>query len=585
MATPTSGAFRTTRDAWWGFLFFILSGVAVAAFFDAGILHGRYELEAMGLSGLPPNEIQFLFWYSVWGSVAIVMLGAALVRTTYPARIVALLESPRLKPNHVVVALAAVVFVHALLVRHAVLLDLPITDDESTYDFIAKTLLRGRVMNPTPVDPQYYTSQFVVMGPHGWYGKYPIGHSLVLAAFALTRRLDVVGPLLASVSLVLAFQLGRRLFSDRRALLGVVLLSVSPHFVFTHATRVSQVTSGLALLAGLLGTIEALRTKGLRWLLLAGGALAFGILTRPMPGVTFAAVGVGTLVFSGRIRLLQETRRLSVAELLTVAGVTALGGFGVLVTNFLQTGSPWSSGYIEVHHSYGAFQDIDGGLTNSVGGAFVRENAWLFGWPFSLVLVCFGKPLRGRALYFGALGGEILYRVLVPKTVVSTTGPIYMTEIVPLLALGSADGAVRLGGWMSSLGVSDARVKIGAFVAASCVISAFTFVPVNARALLRGAIARSQVFGALHEAGGDRNALVFCNEIVDVESGVTWAYYPPAPSPTLDEEQLFVRFDPSDRGREAARVFWRQRYPRRRAFMVRITRSGPSIEQLSPSPR
>ena len=281
MLTPKSSTFRTTRDAWWGGLFLVLSGVAVAAFFDAGKLHGRYQIEALGITGLPPNEVQFLFWYSVWGTVAIVMLGAALVRTTYPARIVALLESPTLKPNQVVVALAALVFVHALLVRHAVLLDLPITDDESAYDFIAKTLLRGRVMNPTPADPQYYTSQFIMMSPHGWYGKYPIGHDIVLAAFSLTRRLDVVGPLFASVSLVLAFLLGRRLFGERRALLGVVLLSVSPHFVFTHATRVSQVTSGLALLAGLLGTFEALRTKGLRWLLLAGGALAFGVLTRP----------------------------------------------------------------------------------------------------------------------------------------------------------------------------------------------------------------------------------------------------------------------------------------------------------------
>ena len=39
---------------------------------------------------------------------------------------------------------------------------------------------------------------------------------------------------------------------------------------------------------------------------------------------------------------------------------------------------------------------------------------------------------------------EYAYRVVFPKTVVSATGPIYVTEIVPLLALASASGMAEI---------------------------------------------------------------------------------------------------------------------------------------------
>lgn len=573
--------FPTARDAGWGLAFLALSGLAIAAFFDAGAMHGHYAVEARGMKGLPASEVQFLFWYLVWGTLAVVMLGAALTHTRIPAQLVVRLESDTIEPGRVVVVLAVFVLLLALFVRHAVLRDLPITDDENVYDFIGKTVARGRFTNPIPPDRIHYASQFIVMNEHGWHGKYPIGHGLVIALIGLTGRLDVVGPFLGGMSLLLTFQVGRRFFGERRALLGALLLALSPHFVFTHATRVSQTTSCLAVLGALLATFELTRGAGRRWLVLAGSAFALSILARPMPGIPVVAVCVGTLLLSGRIPALRDTRRVAAQEILAVISIAAIGGLGVMLTNFVQSGSPWTSGYLQMHHSYGMFENIDGELTNSVGGALVRENVWLFGWPISLGLVLFGRPSRGRFLYFGAILAEVAYRVIAPKTIVSSTGPIYVTEIVPLLALGSADGAVRLSAWMAAHGKPGARAKVGAFILAAFVVAACTFVPIQVGALRRAATARTKVYDALARAGGGDNALIFCNELVDVYAGLTWAYYPPAPSPGLGDRQLFVRYVASPEGRRAALAFWRRRHPARRAFIVKVTSAGPQVERLA----
>ena len=510
-------------------------------------------------------------------------LGAALGRTTLPAALLTRLSAWRVPPARVVLALALGAIAHAWIVRHAVLLDAPITDDESVYDFIAQTLARGRVTNPLPPEPERYATQFVVMNEGGWYGKYPIGHGLVIALVGLTQRVDLVGPLLASLSLWLTWQLGRRLFGERRALLGVGLLALSPHFVFTHATRLSQTTSGATLLAALLGAYELTRGGGWRWGALTGGALAFGVLARPMPGLPIAAAILGVLALSGRTAHLPGTQRIPASRLLGTAALAGLGAAAVLATNAAQAGAALRSGYVVAHggHGFGAFGG--GTLTNSIGGALVRENAWLFGWPFSLLLALFGRPRRGAALYVAALAAELSYRVLVPKTVLTLTGPIYVTETVPLLALGSADGAVRLADWLARAGVAEARARLLGVVAAAFAVAACTFIPIQLKTLHRAGTVHDAFRESLAAIGARHHALVFCDTVVDIRAHITWAYYPPPPSPDLDDDVLFVRPDP-DGNEDADRAFWLRRHPDREAFVVRDTAGGRVFTRLERTP-
>ena len=66
-------------------------------------------------------------------------------------------------------------------------------------------------------------------------------------------------------------------------------LKVSPQFVFTGATQLSQPTETLALLTALWALLRWEERPQAGWLLLGGAALGFAVLVRPLPGVLFVA--------------------------------------------------------------------------------------------------------------------------------------------------------------------------------------------------------------------------------------------------------------------------------------------------------
>lgn len=411
-----------------------------------------------------------------------------------------------------------------------------VTDDEEVYLFTARTLLHGRVVNPLPDVPAFFENQFVILNSRGWFGKYPIGHSLVLALGLKLSMIDLVIPLLGGLTAHLTWRLGRLWVGPRRALLALGLLAVSPHFVATHATLLSQTTTCFALVAA---SLAAARAQTFRWArALAGAALALGLLSRPAPMGLLAPL-VMIFVFLGDRRLPLKTR---LARQVPLVVPVLAAGLALVAVNALQTGSPLDSAYLTVHGGLGFGGSVRGQTGLSVFGGILRENFWLFGWPLSLLPVAFARPRRGALMLWGALLVQVAYRLGVPKTVVSTTGPIYLMETVPFLALLAADGLRRLelllGRWW---GPSLARQRVTSGVL-SCVLAAlFLFTPVVTSSAASGALARGAVFELL-EASGVERAVVFTKALVVPQAYQTWAYYPPNPDPALNEPLLFLRW-------------------------------------------
>jgi hypothetical protein len=565
-----------------------LGVLCVVAFWTTAPLYGGYAIEAQGTNYVPPRELQFLLWFTFWGSLAVAAFSAALARTTLPGTLQALLDAPANDPRRALVLLGGFVFLVPLALRHALLLDQPICDDELTNDFITATLLEGRIVNPVPFpegDRSYLQTQFIVVGDRGWYGKYSLGHPLLLAPFALLGRLDLAGSVFALGTFATAYLVGRRLFGDTRAALGAMLLALSPHFILTHATRVSQTSSGLCLMLALLGATRLLGRGDRGGLAVAAGtglALGLGFFVRPMPGALFIVLLGLLLLVSGRHRRFPSERRVTWPELALVAAVAALGVLGVLATNQVQSGNPFSSGYQQLHTlGFGVGHSQDGAIPSSVGAALVRQNAWLFGWPLGLALLPFARPRRHAALLWAPLLAALLYRVIVPKTVVATTGPIYLTEVVPLLALASADGAARLIEGLERLSKGAGR-WVPAVMLASFLVASALFLPVVTRATNVGAARRAAVL-ELFERETQGEVVVFANFLVPPELAVTWAYFPPVPSPSLDDRVLFLHLQPSRAAREAAWHFWRERFPQRAAyFYLPIPGRGARFERWSP---
>lgn len=461
-----------------------------------------------------------------------------------------------------------------------------ITDDEHAYRFIAQTLRTGHLTAASPgEDLEYFAEKFIVVSPTARYGKYPIGHPLVLAIGQMLRIEALVVPLLLLVALLLLYALARELSDDSVALLAVLLLSTSPQFILTGATILSQVTAAVCLLAGTVALSRSAKAGRfvVWWVLGAGLALGYGVLTRPLPLVLCAGAGLGYLLWrhggTGRRELAE-----AVVFCIPVAGAIA----AQLAINYAQSGDWLTSGYASYHAPESTGVDslrvhLGGGgaaIAMSLLAAVVRLSVWLFGWPNSLVLLAFAGR-RGRwVVVWLMIGASVAYRCVAPKAGVGTVGPIYMFEIIPLLALLSAHGVATLvrsregGRWAVS------RRDMSAALVAAALVSGLMFVPPKLRDLWRAAEAQTQLprLIAAHEV---KHAVVFHLGVAPPWTSSTWAYFPRCNSPRLDDDVLYlwISFEPQAYRRSLE--LWRRRYPDRTAWFYSVVRGQPLLTPLT----
>lgn len=544
-----------------------LGALAVYALFDAATLHGGYEIRYRGAREVPNDELVFYLWYALWGGIAVAFFAGAF-HASVAARLVEWFRACVRVPKHALLFASLLVFLGALLFRHTVLLDEPICDDELVYQFQARNLILGQVTAPPPLQADFLWNQFLIIDDNRWHGKYPIGHSLLLAPFEALSRPDLLGPIIAVLSLCLTYAVALRFVSSTAALLAMLLLACSPHFVWTHATLVSQTTSGLCMLAAVFASFRFRETQHIRWLFATGAALGFGVMTRPMPGVLVALAVLAAQLQAAWSQERAHSQRFK--RVAREASLIALGALpfvgGQLLTNYLQAGSPSSTAYGQAHAAFGAFKNVDGELTNSVGAALIRENAWLFGWPFSLLFVAFARIERARFYFWTLIATTLVYRIAVPKTVVATTGPIYVTEVVPFLCIASAAGIAQVVTLLRRLGDQQALQRVAAVVSAAFVVALLAFPRVELPPIHAGARMRMQVKDVLAQKKIDR-AVVFCAIIVNMNYTGTWAFYAPNPWPDLRDDVLYLRVPSSPDGFRRAQTVWQKHFSDRPAFV------------------
>ena len=328
----------------------------------------------------------------------------------------------------------------------------------------------------------------------------------------------------------------------------------------------SQPTASLCLVLGCwMGLVAA--DGGKPWWFAASGlAFAWGIAVRPVPGVLFAAVAIAC-AFAYALKSAPEQRRRAWLGAFALGAASALGGISILLVNYAQSGDPLTSGYHEYHGHVTFFSNKLGVLLYSLFGSLLRENFWLFGVTLGLIPVLFARPVRAAWGFWGMIAAELACRLISPKTVVSTTGPIYLTEIVPLLTLAAADGLWRM--------VTKWRLQLLPLLAAGALVACSIFVPVQYATINRSVYVRGLIFEALRRSGAER-ALVFSDALVFPTSGISWAYFPDNPSPDLSDDILFARLPKRD-VMHNLQSFWASHFSDRRAFLYLWSSKGEPL--------
>lgn len=523
-----------------------------------------------------PNitEIVFGYYFLLTAAPALLLLVFALVKMKVGERLMAYWDRFAAWPMSLAL-LAGFVLLATLSLRAGVLQGAATTQDEYVYDFIADTLEAGRLVNEVPDDPEHFANEFMILNDRGWFGKYPIGHPLLLAAAGRVGLRNAAVPVVSAALLVVTFVLGARLYDRRTALLAAVLLAVSPQFLLTGATRLSQPASALFASLGLVGLVAWERRPRALTALGAGLAFGFALLVRPFPGLLFVPVAAAALLAGQHGG---GPRRKWLHAALVGAGV--LGGLAALAAvNLVQTGDAFRTGYHIDYKVADTAALVSKGhsaatVTSSVMNGLARLHVWQAGFPLLLVCAFFARPVRGRRLLWGMLGALLAYRFLIPKAGVVSTGPIYLYEALPWLAVLCADG-LRRSEMPSALGWFTARSRRIAFLAGGAAVALAFFWPVNLESLYFGARRHQRAYDMVERAAS-KSAVVFYEARIQG----TWARYLRNPKPDLSDDVLYLRkraFSYAELEEFAAR-----RFPDRERWVLLYSNGGnPRLLPLS----
>lgn len=292
----------------------------------------------------------------------------------------------------------------------------------------------------------------------GWLSRYPPGHSLWLAPGMWLGDPYLMIALAAGLGVWLTGWAAARIGASVAGV--VLLLLVSPFYVFTHGTLLSHVSGFLASAIMMLAYVLWRQLDRPWWAVIAGLAWGWLFLNRTytafLMAIPFALDALWCLWRQRDRRALEGT--------LLFAGAAVSGVIALLAYNYLVLGNPLKMTYLFYdptdnlgfglrHHGpvYPAPEPVmhtpGKGLRDLIDNLQLFDR-WLLGFSGGgivwLILTAIGWHRRWSALMVGAFASTAVGYVLFWYPGWNQTGPNYYFETLPMLALTMALGVSRL---------------------------------------------------------------------------------------------------------------------------------------------
>jgi hypothetical protein len=375
----------------------------------------------------------------------------------------------------------------------------PHVADSVGYLFQAKYFASGALFLPPPPDAAAFEVEKVVNDGSRWWNYGFPGWPAVLALGVVAGAPWIVNPLLAGLTVVLAYALLCSLYNRPLALCVISLLGFSPWFLFMSASFLPHPVSvvwGLLTLIALVKTVESRRTV---WGTVGGASLGALFLTRPLEALLLVpAIGSWALRWGGHI----VTRSCFVSWMLSGA---AVGGL-IFPYNAALTGDlfrtphqAWSEAKPEAgvdRLGFGsdigniAWSHLDPfpghGLLDVIINAhqnFFNSNFELFGWSFgSLIFASIFVLWRswGRA---DRLFLSIVFMVIVGHSFYWFSGGpdfgarYWYQTLVPLVVLTVRGVQELQRRWFEISAAPSSKHRISAIVVVAAVVAFVNVVP------------------------------------------------------------------------------------------------------------
>lgn len=209
----------------------------------------------------------------------------------------------------------------------------PHVADEVVYLYHARFLANGTLTTTAPPVPEAFDVYLMQFDGDQWYPSPPPGWPALLAVGELAGAPWLVNPILAGINILLIYVLLNELYSRRVARIAILLLSLSPWFIFMAMNFMTHTFTLTCALCAWLGVIWSRKTGRARWALLGGSFIGILSLIRPLEGLIIAllcgfwAIGIGG-------------KRLKFTSLVGLTLGTAFVGAVVFPYNQALTGDP-----------------------------------------------------------------------------------------------------------------------------------------------------------------------------------------------------------------------------------------------------
>jgi hypothetical protein len=289
----------------------------------------------------------------------------------------------------------------------------PHIEDEVIYLYHARYFVNGALTVPAPPVPEAFSFYMIPYRAERWFSIFPPGWPAMLALGVFFGAPWLVNPVLASLNVLLSYLTLCHIYSRGAARLAVMLLCLSPWFVFMGMNFMAHTFTLTCALLALLAVLRAGKTARSHWALIAGCSVGTLSLIRPLDALVMGGL-LGCWAVFGKCRL-----KLSSVGAFAL-GAVAVGAF-VLPYNYQITGSPTDFPLMNYYEKYfgpntnslgfgperGLNWPIDPFPGHSVWDAVINANLntfsiniELFGWVTgSLIMV-------GLFLFSGALGSS-----------------------------------------------------------------------------------------------------------------------------------------------------------------------------------
>lgn len=215
---------------------------------------------------------------------------------------------------------------------------LPHLEDEVAYLFQAKVFARGNLVIETPQPRRAYWQPFVVDYDGLRFSKYTPGWSGLLSLGVNLGQTWVINAFFASLTIALVFRLGANLFNRDVGLIAAGLTAFSPMALLLNASLMGHTSALFFTTLFILAYRQIEKTHRIHWGLLAGFALGFVVILRPLTAI---GIGLPFIAWSG-IRVIHAVFHKQLQQVLrslvALSLVTLLIASAIPIYNYNATG-------------------------------------------------------------------------------------------------------------------------------------------------------------------------------------------------------------------------------------------------------